>query len=287
MAEIQPQQIEESGTRRASRLPNWRFVFHGVFWLLTSVAIVFTPQPFTVNAEYPIIGFLFGAIFGHTTGICIWASLGGGSHLFRGILALSYIFGLWLAVIFFWARQDVGSDIEFCLNFGAAIALQGFSIFGFCWLARITTGLTLISRETSANTPIQFQFRIKHIMILTFAVACLMAVSRGLILSLAELELDYEDIVIFLFLGMAAILITIPIAFACFLPHYFGLGLLVALLGCIAITAIEHSVYVSLIDLGGPDFYHMLFINLFSAGFVLVFSLGLRWCGYRLAIGRK
>lgn len=285
MTETHPLPSEESRTDRKSRRPYWQFLFLGIFWGLTSLAIVFTPEPVRANSEYPVVGFLLGSIFGHTTGICIWASLGQGSHLLRGILAVFYLFGLWLAVMVFFAKQSF-ARIEFALSLGSAILLQALLIFGFGWLARVFNGLSLVSRDALANMPIRFQFKIKHIMILTVAIACLMAVSRGLILTLVKSEVDYEDIIVFLFLGMAAVLITIPIAFACLLPRYFGIGLIVALLGCAAITVIEHSVFIALIDYNGPDFYHMLFINLFSAIFVFIFSMVLRWFGYRISFGK-
>lgn len=287
MSEIEHPPSERNIENQTSLSQLLEFLLLGILWGLTSAALACISPASSAYSKHLVIGFLVGPLFGHTTGISIWASLGQHCQLLRGMFAVFYLFGMWAALLVGLANQGVGY-LGLAIGVGVAIILQAPVVFACCWLAKVLTGLRLVPQSALASMKINFQFKIKHMMTLTLFIACLTAVGRELTLSLLKSERNYEGIIVFLFLGMTNILITIPIAFACFLQRYFVFGLIVAMLGCSVITAVEHSVYTALINYYSLDFYHMFFINLFSVVFVIIFSIGLRWgVGYRLSIGQR
>lgn len=268
------------------RLPRREFLLMAAFWSVTILALLLCFDPQQTRYEYAIIGFVFGSIFGHATGVSMWASLSQHSLLLRGIVALFYLSGLWLAFVAMLLRQGE-FNFEFVSSFGVCFGLQALLISTFGLIARLSIGLRLVPLDELAVSPAKFQFSITHVLILTLAIAGLMAGGRSIVGVFGDVDWSYRDLNVFLFLAMAAILVTLPLALACLLPRMFWLGLMVASAGSGVVVAVEHSTFESLISFGRPDFYHMLSINLFSLLFVFIFAMILRFAGFRLTIGKK
>lgn len=130
------------------------------------------------------------------------------------------------------------------------------------------------------------QFGIGHMLILTAVIALLLGVGQGVIRIFgAKVFRQNGETAIFLYLAVAAIFVTLPILVAALLERRQVLALFV---GIAFVALASYSEYPLMVALGlqrkGPDFFHVLWINVFATLEVLIYGVGLRLLGFRLLL---
>jgi hypothetical protein len=151
------------------------------------------------------------------------------------------------------------------------------------WGLAVGYGLWLRHSTDPPQTVHDRQFGIRQVMILTGIVALVLGVSRWIVGETAVFfhDTDWQGIVVFIFLTAAGIVMSLPLLIAGLLPRHSVVAVLVALFWIAVGTWIELTLVMILPTRGGgPDFWHLAFINGFQAAWVLAVVAIVRWCGY-------
>lgn len=234
--------------------------------------------------RYLGIGIIFGCLLGQAVSLCLWSAWGRRSHVARLLLLLAAeVVAVIASSILAWTTS-VKSASMFVLIIGLLMLI----IFPIAWLARLGMGLRMIHRlhDPIVSDP-GLQFGIMHLMVVTLAISILLTLGR-FALRFPSFAAGTRDVELsaFLFLAVAAILISIPPFLAMLADRQILWMLPMAIVSTLLIGAVEQPIWVRLQSSPGPDFYHFLAINLATLGNVLIFATGLRLFGNRLTIGR-
>jgi hypothetical protein len=265
-------------TPRRYRILFWTAPVLALHWILIAAVPLHGPGPY----EYVTIGFFLGSVFGQTTLAAAWAALGPAPIAWR--VPLSFAWAAMLPVVI-----AINIGLHTGPNDGAVII--GLCLFGqwlivqlALWALAVGYGLRLRYADDWKKTfdrPTR-QFSLRHLMAITTIVGVVLGAGRFLIPWLASsFSLDHEA-PIFVFLAVAAVILTLPLLLAGLLPHRAILAVLVvsALIGLA--TAWE----VTLLQMfpgtagPGPDTGHFIWINIFTALTILGGVLLLRLNGY-------
>jgi hypothetical protein len=141
---------------------------------------------------------------------------------------------------------------------------------------------------TGNGQPPPLQFGIRQLMTLTAIVGVLLGLSRALIVILASRagNFTHGEAFIFMYLATVAVIMTLPLVMAALLPRLPIIAslIVVALIGIA--TAWELPLFGMLPGVpsgpGGPDFWHFVFMNAFTAAWILAIIAILRRNGYGL-----
>jgi hypothetical protein len=129
------------------------------------------------------------------------------------------------------------------------------------------------------------QFGIRQVMILTFIVAVVLGVCRMVAVQSAPhfATNNSGEIAVFALLAAAGVAMTLPLLLAALLPRWStaAVGVVLVLIG---LGTWYELPLLNLIFGGGPDIWHLTFINAFQAVWVLAVAAIVRTCGY--GIGR-
>jgi hypothetical protein len=233
--------------------------------------------------EHIGIGYILGTMFGQTTLAAAWTALGPLKLIWRLPLSMA-----WLALLVTAMTVNFGGNgpEEFILVVAACLLGQWMLVQLPLW--GLALGYRLRLRHGSqAHLPVdrrEGQFGIRQLMIFTAIVAVIFGVGR---LVAANLSLQFnqgaaEGVPIFIFLAVAAILVTLPLVLAMLLPR-FGAISVALLLGLVALATAWELPLLSTIHSGpGPDTMHLVWINGFTAAWIIAFMAALRLSGYRL-----
>lgn len=260
-----------------------------VFAVVSGVVIALLPEPRPPNNiwHYTIIGILFGGIFGNTTAASIWSSLGEGRHLVRSVLAILWMIALIVGLALMVFRGN-GPNRGVVVDVSTCIVVQSCLIQIPMWLLRVWCGIRLVKPTGESTTaPERMQFGIVHMMIVTAIVAVLLGVGQGMVRLIGVTRLGGNgEWGIFLYLAIAAVLVTLPIVVATLIERRQLLAILAAVVFVGLATASEYPLMVAMgLQRSGPDFFHILGINVVSSLVVLLHGLALRWGGLRLIWG--
>jgi hypothetical protein len=254
-------------------------------WLI--VALV-PPNSAGRPAEVFRISLLLGSLFGQATLAALWAALGPGPLTLRLAGSLAWIFGLPLAIA-----------INVRLHGGPPGATMPVFI-GLCLLAQWTVlqfplwGLVLgyrmrlvhaEERRGIANLK-EGQFGIGQLIWVTAIVGVFLGIGRATILVLeGQLNLRGSFPPSFVFVGVAAVVLTLPPALAALMKQEaaHAVGAAVVLSGLV--TLIETPLLQTVEQSAEPGLGHLLGINACTAAAVLAAMGVVRWCGYR--VGRS
>jgi hypothetical protein len=236
-------------------------------------------------SEYVSIGFVVGSFFGQATLAAAWTALGPGPIRWRIPLSL-----VWVAML------PIAIAINLGLNSGRADAaiIIGACVFGQ-WLVvqlplwALAFGYGLRLRHVDDADPMQDrrerQFGIRHLMFFTAIVCVIFGAGRILIGWLGTSYFADDDATIFIFLAVAAVILTLPLLLAGLLPRgAIPAALLVLILIGLA-TVWEVTLLRTVFGASppGPDMWHFVWINCFTAATILVCVLLLRLNGYGTA----
>jgi hypothetical protein len=237
------------------------------------------------TTEIITLGYFFGSLFGHATLAAAWTALGPGKLVWRLPLSIVWVGMLGVAIAVNIAING-GPD-------GAAIVL------GACFLGQwivlqiplwaVALGFRMQLRHVNdvQSQPSQLQFGIRQLIIVTAIVGVMLGIGRVIVTNLGQ-SVDWNhEAPIFIFLAMAAIVMTLPLLLAALMQRWASLSviLVVTLIGLATIWEAP-LLRVSLGSGPGPNTMDLAAINATTALFVLVFTGVVRLCGYRLASTR-
>ena len=248
-------------------------------WLLLAVCV---PEAPAGPLEYLLIGYLFGTLFGQATLAAAWTALGPMPLLWRLPLSLGWIAALSIAfmnnVLF-----NGGPSMQIALVIAACLGVQWLLVQLPLWALAAGYGVWLRHWTDPPQTVHDRQFGIRQVMILTGIVALVLGVCRWIVGETAGFfdDTDWRGIVVFIFLTAAGIVLPLPLLISGLLPRHWLVASMVALFGIAVGTWIELPLAMILPSRGGgPDFWHLAFINGFQAAWVLAVVAIVRWCGY-------
>jgi hypothetical protein len=233
------------------------------------------------HGEHLILGYLFGTTFGHATLAAAWTSFGPLPFLYRFPLSLLWLVSLVgvLACNIAWhgGPNEVPLIMAGCLA-GQFLLLQlpfwGLALLGGMKLHYCPSQPLLPSRR-------ELQFGIRQLMIFTAIVAVVLGAGRFAVLRLVQFPSLNGEGPIFVFLAAAAIVVTLPLLLAALLPRYAIPAVALVLLLTGLLTAWEVPLLRSFHGGPGPDTWHIVTINAFTAAWVLSIALVIRLSGYR------
>jgi hypothetical protein len=230
-----------------------------------------------------LIGALLGTLFGRTTVVAAWTALGPGPVLLRIPLGL-----LWIATdivtVTLRLRADVyPPDAGFTLVLGACLFSQWLGVQVPLWILAIAYRLRLRRPNESFAGGLQEdrQFGIRQLIIATTIVAAMLGIGRLVVQNTSGPSTDREWVIL-AFLGVAAVVASLPLVLAALLPR-FALPAVLGVLMLIALATLWELPLLQQFPGGsGPELMDLVWINVFTSAWILAFAVAIRWSGYSL-----
>lgn len=263
-----------------SRFNTW------ALWLI-AVGSVMVATPSLLSAGrasqsgYILVGCVFGTPFGQIMCAAFWTALGSWPLHRRVLFSLIWSAMLLAAIAISFRFEHLGQILPMV---GAALGTQWILAQIPLWLLAYSLGLRFQPGEQSDAGNAQFGLR--QLMAFTFGIAVVLGLMRWIVTSKVLTFLN-EDVATWLFLALAAMLMSLPLALAALLPRLAWLAVLLILLMTALATAWEHSLSRAVAPHGGPDAMHLVWMNAFTSFWVLVFAAVARMNGYRLTVSRR
>lgn len=245
------------------------------------LAIVLEPN----GREHLVLGYLFGTMFGQATLASAWAALGPLPLLWRLPLSL-----VWLALLVGAITGNIaahGGPREVPFVIGGCLAGQFAALQVPFW--GLALGYRLRLRQGATGElkvdPRETQFGIRQLMIFTTVIAVFLGACRFAMTQFAQQDDLGGEAPIFIFLAVAAIVVTLPLVLAALLPRFApaAVALVLVLIGLL--TAWEVPLLDKFHNGPGPDTWHIIFINGFTSAWILATVVIVRISGYRLRTG--
>lgn len=258
----------------------------GLFWVGVGLLLLALVQA-DGRTEELSIGLILGTMFGQTTVAAAWVALGPGWLWLRTLLSIGWV-GLQLLALWIQTNLWPGPDEVVGVMF-VSLGLQWLALqacfWGVCWwfgirLVPLTTHPAELARQHTGYR--DQQFGIRQLMIFTALVSVILAAGRAAVAANLHSLLDQGEMGIFLFLVLAAIFMMLPLVFASLLRQkaWLAIG---AILVLIALgTATEMPLLRTFSRGPGPNMMHLIWINFFTTLWVLIFTVTVRLCGFRL-----
>jgi hypothetical protein len=269
---------------RPYRIVWWIAPFLLLNWVLIAVL---NPDGGRGIRETLSIGFFFGSLFAHTTLAAAWTALGPAPLVWRLPLSLLWVFSLAIAIqinILTNGGPDEGAVLVGACLFGQWLLMQIP-----LWTIALVFGAHLRHTDylQSAFDPRERQFGIRQLIVVTTIVAVVFGCGRLIVPQLAEhLTFTRGEAPIFIFLGVAAVTLTLPLLLAALMENYTTAGVVVVLVLIGFATAWEMPL-LRLVGGGpGPKTEDFIAINGFTAAILLSVLTMVRLNGYCL-IGRR
>ena len=238
--------------------------------------VLIDPDP--PGANHIPLGYFLGSLFAHVTLSAVWIALGPGRLLYRVPLSILWVLSL-LVVVGLNVSLHGGPPVWYMV--GGCLVAQWVMLQIPLWAMAIGLQLQLRHQEVmpADGDGHQFRFGIRHLLIMMTIVSVLLGAGR---LVVPHINLTSQgELPVFLFLVVAAIILTLPLLLAALMRRLALAGVLLSLLLIGLATAWELPLLHSLGG-SGPDKEHLIAINFASSALILVFALVVRWNGYRL-----
>jgi hypothetical protein len=191
----------------------------------------------------------------------------------------------------------------FVLGFGLSIVFHGGPpanvavVIGLCligqwillqiplWALAMSYGLRLAHSDDPELRlqPRDRQFGIGQLLLVTAVVAIFLGIGRAVVLLLGRHDFIDRESPIFVFLGVAAVALTLPLVLAGLMKRGAVLGVAAVLILTGLVTLIELPLLTAMQVGSGPHEGHFVSINVFTAATILVVLSVVRRCGYHLA----
>ena len=245
--------------------------------------VLLDPDPGIGGNEYRL-GYFLGSLFGHATLAAAWTALGPGKLAWRVPLSIGWVLSLPLTIAV--VVNVHGGPDDAWLIVGGCLLLQWLLLQVPLWA--MVFGLRLWLRHQGdmkdRSSPEQMRFGIRHLLIVMTIVGVLLGLGRVIITSIDLGGLSGE-MPIFVFLAIAAILLTLPLLLAMLMPRLAIPGVLLSIVFVGLATAFELPLLNQLGASGpGPGIEDFIAINSTSATLVLLSAFIVRLNGYRLSV---
>jgi cation transport ATPase len=205
--------------------------------------------------------------------------------LWRLPLSLAWLGAITLAFAANMATHG-GPDVAIAIILAGLLAAQWLVVQLPLWGLAVFYGLRLRHRsEAISATARDRQFGIRQVMILTLIIAVVLGVGRMLVANLVddlnEERISSPDTLIFVYLTLASILLTLPLLLATIIPRHAWAATLAVLVLIALGTWWQLPLMSRAGAAAGPNIWHIVAINGFSAGWIVLVMGLLRVCGYR------
>jgi hypothetical protein len=254
-----------------------------VSWLTISLL---DPDPGRSIAETMGIGYFFGTMFSHTTLAAAWNAFGPLPLVWRLPLSLVWIAMLALAIGINIGVNGGPQPGQAMLLIGGCLFLQWVLLQFPFWGLALRYGLRLRHIDDAGADPREHQFRIRQLLIVTTIVAVVFGIGRAVIAATGERINLRGEAPIFIFLALAAIILTLPLLLAALMRSYWAPAVIVALVLIGLATAWEVPLLRMVHSGGGPNVEDFVSINAFTAGVMLLLLTIVRLNGYSLATAK-
>ena len=251
-----------------------------VQWLLL---VVIDPDAGSGLAETLSIGFFLGTMLGQATLAAAWAPLGPGPLVWRLPLSL-----IWLALLALGLTLNLGLHRgppgDFVILMGLCLLGQWVLLQFPLWGLALGYGIHLRhAADALQSDQRQRQFGIRQLIIVTAIVGVTLGLGRMLVARFAtQIDLVNRETPIFIFLGVAAVVLTLPLMLAMLMRRFMLRGLAVAILLIVIVTACELPLLKLFHGGPGPKTADFVSINVFTSLIMLMVLGVIRWCGYSL-----
>ncbi len=233
--------------------------------------------------EHVVLGYLFGTLFGHTTLAAAWTAFGPLPLLWRLPLSLLWSLALTVAMACNISLHG-GPGAGVILVIAAGVLGQFVFLQLPFWGIALTSGRRLRYCEASGTRPDprETQFGIRQLLVFTTIIATVLGAGRVAFIYASKFPDLQDETPTFVFLALAAIVVTLPLILAAMLPRFAipAVALVLLLIGFL--TAWEVPLLERIPGGGGPDTLHIVFINGFTSAWILAVVLLVRISGYRL-----
>ena len=259
----------------------WLAPLLGMSWL---TICILDPDPGRGVSETLGIGYFFGSMFAHTTLAAAWNAFGPGPLVWR--LPLSQV---WVAMLALGVGINVGLNggpEEAVLIVGGCFFLQWLLLQFPFWGLALGYGLRLQYIDDEGANPREHQFQIRQLLIVTTIVAIVFGIGRAIIAATGEHINFRGEAPIFIFLAVAAIVLTLPLLLAVLMRSYWIPAVVVALVLIGLATAWEVPLLRLVHSGAGPKVQDFIAINGFTAAVMLAALTVVRLNGYSLATGK-
>jgi len=272
---------------RHFRLFLWMAPLFAVNWLLL---VFLHPDPGQGRVlELATLGLWFGTMFAHTTLVAAWSAFGPIPLVWR--LPLSLIWLVLLALAIGINMSTNGGSKEAAIMFGALMLGQWFLLQIPLWGMAIGYGIRLQHRDDQEriSDPRQQQFGIRQLLTITTLMGVIFGLGRLLVSSyLGRFNVDGEEYGILAFLGVAAVIVTLPLLLAALLRRH---AIPAAVLAAALIILVTYSELPLLQELfpgpgGGPGSRDFIAINAGASVILLFLLMIVRFNGYSLGFSR-
>lgn len=244
-----------------------------------------TIGPAAESFRFIAVGLIFGTLFGQSTLAAAWSALGPLPLIWRLPLSLLWIAALVSAFFVNVVRHSAAA--EFIIVLAASLLGQWLIVQTILWGLAVAYGWRLHFQAAadyrgSAPQPRDRQFGIRQLMIVTAIIGVLLGTGRIILTNLPpDMDFARGEAPVVIFLGVSAILITLPLLVAAFLPKW-AVGSCAVLLVIIGAATVWQFPLLALVDPAVPkDVAYLLFaINFSAAAWILAFVAAARLCGY-------
>lgn len=237
--------------------------------------------------DHPVLGYVFGTLFAHTTLAAAWMAFGPLPFIWRLPLSLGWLAldGCCFAAVI---GMNVGPHEEVVFIVAACMLGQWVLVQLPLWGLAIGYGSRLchLSQAERLGDPRALQFGIRQLMIVTAIVGVVLGIGRFVAVNLAPHFGMTGEWTIFIFLAVAAIGLTLPLLLAALLPRFAAPAVVLTLVLIGLATAWERPLLDKFNSGPGPDVFHLIWINAIAAGWILFIALFVRLNGFRLVATR-
>lgn len=225
------------------------------------------------------IGYFLGSLFAHPTLAAAWTALGPGPLIWRVPLSILWVLLLPLAIAVNVSLNGGPSNAAFML--GACFLGQWAALQVPLWAIAWGFGIRLQQGDDmeSKSLASQYRFGIRHLLIIMVIVSVVLGIGRLVVPHLAMS--GSGEVEIFIFLVVAAVVVTLPLMLAALMRRLAIVGVLLALLLVVLGTIVEFPLFNALGG-NGPKVADFIAINTFSSLLVLIVAGIVRLHGYCL-----
>ncbi len=242
-----------------------------------SIALIFLlASPMNVSS----VGYFLGSLYAHASLAAAWATLGPGKLKFRWPLSLAWVLTLPLAIAVSLSSRPPPFNLVAVLGsclFGQWLLLQ-LLLCAVVWRFGLQLGHKSDVDTTGAGSG--SQFRIWDLMGLMTLSACIVGVGRMI---LPLLSASGNEIINFVFLSLSAVFLNLPLLLAALVKTHAILAVLMSFMLLAVATYFESPILDSLGG-SGPEFSHIVAINVFSSILIVVVAAVVRMHGFRLFV---
>jgi hypothetical protein len=235
--------------------------------------------------EFFAVGCLIGSIFGHAVVASAWSALGPSPAYVRIPLAIFWCLLIWVAVVCNVQIYGGGPPEEITVVMGACITGIWLAVQAPYWLLRWFGRLKIAKRgDALAAAGAPPQFGILQLLIFTSIIAVIFGAGRLAFSFWPSLgAVRGGEGLIFAFLAVAAVVISLPLVPSVLLPRYALPATFICLLLTAAATLIELPLFQQTFSGSpGPQFMHFVWINAANAFWIVAIGVVVRLGGYQL-----